>query len=96
MKQTKDLDENGVVAWLEAMPNESIYDGPRTAQPDEVANFGRGDGLERALCLANIWKARRPAEPIELVCAPDHVTLRQGARRIEWPSAKGLKQFLRL
>ncbi len=92
LHQTKDLEDDQVVAWLEAKPNESIYDGTRVAQPDEVTNFGRGDGLEKALCLANIWKARRPEETVELVCAPDHVSLRQGARRVEWSSAKGLKQ----
>ena len=36
------------------MPCESIYDGPaRLAQPDEVWNFGRGDGLEKCLVAAN-------------------------------------------
>lgn len=35
----------------------SIYDGPfRLAQPDEVWNFQRGDGLEKALCFMNILK----------------------------------------
>ena len=44
-----------VVARLAALPNESIYDGPsRLAQPDEVWNFGRGDGLEKCLLAANI------------------------------------------
>lgn len=40
---------------IAALPNESIYDGPsRLAQPDEVWNFGRGDGLEKCLLAANI------------------------------------------
>ena len=44
-----------VVARLAALPNESIYDGPsRLAQPDEVWNFGRGDGLEKCLLAANV------------------------------------------
>ena len=43
------------VARIAALPNESIYDGPsRLAQPDEVWNFGRGDGLEKCLLAANI------------------------------------------
>ena len=43
------------VARLAALPNESIYDGPsRLAQPDEVWNFGRGDGLEKCLLAANV------------------------------------------
>ena len=44
-----------VVARLAALPNESIYDGSsRLAQPDEVWNFGRGDGLEKCLLAANV------------------------------------------
>lgn len=33
--------------------NESIYDGKRLALPDEVWNFQRGDGVEKALLLAD-------------------------------------------
>ena len=35
------------------MPDESIYDGKRLALPDEVWNFRRGDGIEKALLLAD-------------------------------------------
>ncbi len=49
------LDERDVVKRLSEMPNESIYDGPaRLAQPDEVWNFQRGDGLEKCLVAANV------------------------------------------
>ncbi|MBD3422573.1 MAG: hypothetical protein GF398_20850 [Chitinivibrionales bacterium] len=51
---------------LRLMNNESIYDGTRMAQPDEVWNFNRGSGLEKALCLMNIMCARRPENPVEL------------------------------
>ena len=43
---------------LEQMDCGSIYGGARMAQPDEVWNFGRGDGLEKAVCLLNILKSR--------------------------------------
>ncbi len=47
--------EKEVVARLAALGNDSIYDGPsRLAQPDEVWNFGRGDGLEKCLLAANV------------------------------------------
>ena len=36
------------------------------AQPDEVWNFGRGDGLEKALCFMNIIRGRRPEANIQL------------------------------
>lgn len=37
----------------------SISGGPgRLAQPDEVWNYGRGDGVEKALLLAAVFRAR--------------------------------------
>ena len=42
------------IAAIAALGDESIYDGPsRLAQPDEVWNFGTGDGLEKCLLAAN-------------------------------------------
>ncbi|MBN1107287.1 MAG: hypothetical protein JXR66_10910 [Bacteroidales bacterium] len=37
---------------LRSLPDESIYDGNRLAMPDEVWNFRRGDGVEKAFLLA--------------------------------------------
>ncbi|MDD4101762.1 MAG: hypothetical protein PHU80_03925, partial [Kiritimatiellae bacterium] len=49
--------EGEVVALVGSWPEESIYDGPaRMAQPDEVWNFRRGDGFEKALLVANILR----------------------------------------
>ena len=43
------------LARIAELEGESIYDGPsRLAQPDEVWNFGRGDGLEKCLLAANV------------------------------------------
>ena len=48
------LSGEDAISRIEALPNESIYDGPsRCASPDEVWNFGRGDGLEKCLLAAN-------------------------------------------
>jgi hypothetical protein len=38
---------------INSMPDDSIYDGKRLALPDEVWNFRRGDGIEKALLLAD-------------------------------------------
>jgi hypothetical protein len=38
---------------LDNMPDESIYDGNRLSLPDEVWNFRRGDGIEKAFLLAD-------------------------------------------
>ena len=44
------------LAAIAALPNESIYDGTsRCASPDEVWNFGRGDGFEKCLLAANAF-----------------------------------------
>ncbi|HBC80034.1 MAG TPA: hypothetical protein DEO60_05630 [Bacteroidales bacterium] len=38
---------------LNSLVNESIYEGNRLALPDEVWNFRRGDGIEKAFLLAD-------------------------------------------
>ena len=49
-----------LAAQVESFPNQSIYEGKRLAQPDEVWNFRRGDGIEKALLLFDILKYRNP------------------------------------
>ena len=88
---SKDLDEEALVAHLEGLPNESIYDGDRMAQPDEVWNFARGDGLERALCLATVWKARRPEDPVHLRTADGKAAVSSAGRTVAWATHKGLE-----
>ena len=85
------MSDEEVLTHLHALPGESIYDGTRLAQPDEVWNYGRGDGLERALCLAGIRKARKPEEPVSIRCDGASVTASFGAESVTWPSAKGLR-----
>ena len=51
---------------IEELPNESIYDGPsRTAQPDEVWNFGKGDGLEKCFLAANALSLAKGAVVVD-------------------------------
>ncbi len=51
----KDIDE--ITNEIDNFKNESIYsEDYRLAQPDEVFNFQAGDGIEKALLLANILK----------------------------------------
>jgi hypothetical protein len=43
--------------------DESIYDEPyRLAQPDEVWNYRRGDGLEKAVALASVYINKNPGD----------------------------------
>ena len=58
-----------------SLPDESIYGpGPRCAQPDEIWNAQRGDGLEKALLLATLLHSRQPSE--ELTVETDGRTAR--------------------
>jgi hypothetical protein len=56
----KTLDQAAEV--VESFENVSIYGENRLALPDEVWNFGRGDGIEKALFLLNFVKSRYPGE----------------------------------
>jgi hypothetical protein len=53
------LGEAELVAAVSAWEAQSIYDEPfRFAQPDEVWNFRRGDGWEKALLIASVLRGR--------------------------------------
>jgi len=80
-----------IYAWLEQMKNVSIYDGKRLAQPDEVANYKTGNGLEKAFLLANVIHERNPEQNIEIITDQNDVILKgQGEHR--FVSTKGLKK----
>ena len=72
----KGMSDEAVVQAVRALAEESIYDEPgRLAQPDEVWNYRRGDGPEKALLLANLLRARRPGAPLTIRLTADQVTL---------------------
>jgi hypothetical protein len=88
---TAEMDDAAVMAALEAMPDESIYDEPhRLAQPDEVWNFGRGDGLEKALVAANVLGAPHPELPLTVEIHGEMVTTRLGDDSFRFATTKGL------
>ena len=70
--------------------SDSIYDGPRLAQPDEVWNFQTGDGLEKAILLSNVWKSRHPEDEIILTATSECIELKLAAQTITFASSKGL------
>jgi hypothetical protein len=80
-----------VYAWLEQMKNISIYDRKRLAQPDEVANYKAGDGLEKAFLLANVIRQRDPEQDIKITVDNNEVVLKaQGQYR--FVTAKNLEK----
>lgn len=61
----KELSVDALYARLNALAEQSIYNEPfRIAQPDEVWNYGRGDGLEKAITLAATIKSQDPGEMV--------------------------------
>jgi len=91
---TADLSDDSLIQILKNMPDESIYDGPRIAQPDEVWNFQAGDGIEKSILLANVWRKRHPEEKIEISVQPDRAELLLGNRTVGFTSSKGLDNQL--
>ena len=89
IRMTASMSPEQVYRWLEQMRDNSIYDGERLAQPDEVANFQTGDGLEKAFFLANVIRERYPAKDVELIAAKDKVLLK-AQEEYAFTSAKGL------
>jgi hypothetical protein len=96
IEATADLSDDALIQTLENLENESIYDGSRVAQPDEVWNFQRGDGVEKAIALSNVWKARHPEASIQLEAAGEKVEVSLGSRSVEFTSAKELTQTITL
>ena len=94
VEATHELSDSELIEKLQSLPNESIYDGARIAQPDEVWNFQRGDGLERAIALANAWKARHPKAAITLHSNNTTATLKLPEQTITFESSKGLSNEL--
>jgi hypothetical protein len=89
---TKNLDTNALLEKINNMPDESIYSEPgRIAQPDEVWNYGRGDGVEKAILLANILRSRLRKAEIHLDITPDKIVLACDSSRYEFRSTKELK-----
>lgn len=108
IEMAKDKSIEQCYEWLKDMPNESIYDGKRVAQPDEVANYGRGDGIEKAITLANIIRSKEPGKEITIringgsvvVEADEKLVLRNEAplRRVafEFESTKGFSKEIKI
>lgn len=84
-----------VYEWLGEMQNDSIYDNGRLAQPDEVANFKTGDGLEKAFLLANVIRDRDPAQDMEIFTENNDVFLK-GQKEYRFISTKGLIKRIRI
>jgi len=90
LEKTQTMSIAEVYDWLREMRGVSIYDQNRLAQPDEVANYLTGDGLEKAILLANVLRHRNPERELHLEVDHGSILLR-GEQDYEFVSAKSLQ-----
>ena len=81
---------------LSGMPGDSIYDGKRLAQPDEVWNFGRGDGIEKAFVLANYLHNELRSDAMNLIVDHSDITLEANGIPYKFTSSKQLVKTIGL
>ncbi|MFN8258117.1 MAG: hypothetical protein U0W24_20675 [Bacteroidales bacterium] len=84
----KTIDESFEI--INAFPGESIYDESRLAQPDEVWNFKRGDGIEKAILLASFILNETNPETLLLNIENEKVDLLYNDKKYEFTSSKEL------
>lgn len=95
LEMARSMSPDAVYGLLQKMDGVSIYDGKRLAQPDEVANYRRGDGLEKALLLSNVIRKKFPNENIDIAVSGNSVVLK-GAGEYRFDSSKGLKKQIHI
>ena len=83
-----------VYAILMNMPDESIYDGTRLSLPDEVWNFGRGDGVEKAFLLADYLMLKDGKQDVRIDIDGKSVVVEYAGNRFVFKSIKGLKKSI--
>lgn len=78
-----------IYSIIDGLTNISIYDSGRMAQPDEVWNFGRGDGAEKAFLMADALIHNDPVAEVNIVLAGEIVTVWYGRKEFNFSSSKG-------
>jgi hypothetical protein len=92
-----DLNEKNnyeVYSLLKQLPDESIYEGNRLALPDEVWNFRRGDGIEKALLLADFLLHKDRSSTIAIEIEHKKVLLTAGSHEFHFTSRKNLEKSI--
>lgn len=74
---------------LSMMKNKSIYDSGRMAQPDEVWNFMRGDGAEKAFLMADAIVNNDPGAEISIVLGNAGAVLTYRDKTFHFVTSKG-------
>ena len=85
-----------VYSILKELPVESIYDGNRLALPDEVWNFRRGDGIEKAFLLADLLLHNDKSTTISIEIDHSKVLLTTGQHEFHFTSHKKLRKSIQI
>jgi hypothetical protein len=94
-----DLNEKNnyeVYSLLKELPVESIYDGNRLALPDEVWNFKRGDGIEKAFLLADFLLHKDNSAHINIMIDNKDILLSSDGHQFHFYSHKYLKKSIEI
>lgn len=75
---------------IKGLVNESIYSEKRLAQPDEVWNFRRGDGIEKAYLLGSWILHNDPDQKITIDISNEEVLLKTQSNSFHFESSKGI------
>jgi hypothetical protein len=81
---------------LKTFSDESIYDSSRLALPDEVWNFRRGDGIEKALLLADFIIHGDNSGEVKIDIDNKKVNLQYSDSAYNFLSNKNLKKSIRI
>jgi hypothetical protein len=77
---------------INALSEESVYEGKRLAQPDEVWNFRHGDGIEKALLMASWIRHTDKDSEMILDISGNDVVLSYSGKNYTFRSTKGLSK----
>ena len=83
-----------VYSILENMSDDSIYDENRLALPDEVWNFKRGDGIEKALLLADFLHHKDSSLQISIEISSPEVVIKFNGNDFHFTSNKKLRKSI--
>ncbi len=75
---------------MKEWPDESIYDANRLALPDEVVNYGRGDGTEKLITFLNVVKASGIKEKMTLKQNGSEIIFSLGKKEYLFKTSKNL------
>jgi hypothetical protein len=90
----KNTDE--VYNILTDLPDESIYNGPRLSLPDEVWNFKRGDGIEKAFLLAGFIVRYNHGARVGIEISENSVNLGFNGMNFKFSTGKKLKRKIHI